>query len=771
MRRNQLTAFVTLCVLIAGSAQGMAINIILEALSATTHPQILDGTFSFDEEPPAFDATSAGLLSTLQEIEGVFEDAFEDAQTIRITYWWDADMTFCCGQSIPAMMREDVNGNLTHAIVRINPTVPYYIDPTPSVDTEFTMAQRLYSFGPNAINPAQQAARFTGAVPAVFEAGYNGAVVPGGPADGGLRDLLTLAYQEMGHSIGMNAGFTGVTNGSNTGEVDDGDYDVAPALVNGAVMAMLPRGGTQDPLDHLVGNDAVMANLSIGSERTRPSTADFLAIAAAQNWTQIDLPRKDFLGGAIWHTDGNWLGAMRPLSNDAAYVRHGGTVTLGGIGNVESLTIDNNSVVQTSNQTLVADEVTLLNTPGVGTPRLVVEQFGDLISERVTVGIGTRLEVAGTAEIDRLDIAVGGQLRGNGLVDMTDFLGVLTNDGSIVTSAPGTLTIQSANNLGVDLDGVGEDGVVIVDQGNLTIDPLLTDAFNSTLTITAGRTATFASNITIGAGGLAQLTGSSAGGATIAGGPLFLNPGGVISTTGLGVVANAAIFLGDGSISEVPAAASELRLNGDTFLNGGRIVGLGLARQNGRLFVGLDSEVEVATYDLDGLSGNTEATISPGVTFLISSAAIETGSDNDYDGVMNVNNGTLDVASAWRLDGTLNLNGADEGGGSHDEHAHDDGGSNEGNGDAAVLQGAGGFTLANGGQINVTGTALVDTSAGIDSGTVFVDGDAEFSGPSIFGVNADVEIDDADDTLRLRGQTTLIGPSVVGSGRIIFEDN
>jgi len=157
MRLKQLTAIVTLGVLIAGSPQGMAINIILESLSATTHPQILDGTFTFDEEPPAFDATSAGLLSTLQEIEGVYEDAFEDAQTIRITYWWDADMTFCCGQSIPAMMQEDANGNLTHAIVRINPTVPYYIDPTPTVDSEFTMAQRLYSFGTNIITPAQQA--------------------------------------------------------------------------------------------------------------------------------------------------------------------------------------------------------------------------------------------------------------------------------------------------------------------------------------------------------------------------------------------------------------------------------------------------------------------------------------------------------------------------------------------------------------------------------------------------------------------------------------
>jgi hypothetical protein len=767
LRTVSLVARVVLSVFLAGVClpQAAGINIILEPLSATTHPQILDGTFIFDEEPPAFDPASAGLQSILQHIESVYEDAFEDPQTIRITYWWDADMTFCCGQSIPAMMREDANGNLTHAVVRINPTVAYYIDPTPANDSEYTMAQRLYNYGPNAITPAQQAARFTGAVPAVFEAGYNGPVNPAGPAGGGLRDLLTLAFQEMGHSIGMNAGFTGVTNGSNTGEVDDGDYDVAPNLVNGAVMAMLPRGTSPDPLDHLVGIDAVMGNLSIGSERTRPSTADFLAIAAAQNWTQIDLPRKDFLGGASWHTDGNWLGGMRPLSNDAAYVRHGGTVTLGGVGNVESLEIDNNSVVETSNQMLVADQVNVVNTQGVGAPRLHVELGGTLTSEDVTVNAGTRLDVDGTANIDRLNIA-GGQLRGRGMINMTDFLGVLVNDGSIVTSSGGTLTIQSANNLGVDLDGASEDGVVIVDQGNLFVDPLLTDAFNSDITITGGRTATFDSGATVGAGGLVRLNGASAGAATIAGGPLFLQSSGVISADGVGTVANAAIFLATGSISEAVDPTDEVRFNGDTFLSGGRILGTGVARQNGRLFASQDTDVEIATYDLDGLAGNTVGTVSPGVELHIQSAAIETGGDNDFDGTLNVNNGTLNIDSAWRLDGTLNLNGTTEGGG-----AHDDGGSDDTPNDVAVLEGAGGFALANGGRINVTGQALVDTSASIDNGLVFVDGDAEFSGPSIFGVNADVEIDDADDTLRLRGQTVLIGPSVVGSGRIIFEDS
>lgn len=64
---------------------------------------------------------------------------------------------------------------------------------------------------------------------------------------------------------------------------------------------------------------------------------------------------------------------------------------------------------------------------------------------------------------------------------------------------------------------------------------------------------------------------------------------------------------------------------------------------------------------------------------------------------MNVNNGTLDIVSAWRPDVTPKLNVSSEGGGRGDEHSHDDGGSNEENGDAAVLEGAGDFTLTNGG--------------------------------------------------------------------------
>lgn len=742
-----------------------ALNVIFEPLSETTHPWIVDGTFSFDEENPLFDSDAGGLRNVLEHTANVFEDVFEDPTTIRITYWWDTDMTFCCGQSIPNLMREDANGDLTHSIVRFNPSVPYYIDPTPENDSEYMMDQVLYSFGGNTLTPAQQTARFTGNVPAVFEAGYNGAVVSGGPADGGLRDLLTLAFQEVGHSLGMNAGYSGVTNGNGTGEVDDGDYDVNPNLVNGAVMAMMPRGGTQDPLDHLLGNDAVMGNLSIASERTRPSTADFFAIAATQGWTQLDLPRKDFLAGSDWHNDSNWLGGLRPLSLDEAYVRHGGNVSLSAVGNVRTLVVDNGSAVETGIQSLFADAVTIQDSVGGGTSRIHVESFGDMYSETVTVDDGARLQLTnGFVEVDRLNILSGGELRGHGIVDLPDILSVLRNDGVIRATGDNLLSISSENNLALDLDGEGELGEVIATAGNIDFQTGFAEAFNGEMTIGAGREITLGSGGSIGAGGLVLLNGTANAAAQLDGSILFVNNNGVVRGDGLGIVQNVAI-VGEGAFVETADANSELRLNGVTYLSGGRLLGTGLIRQNGEVFVGQDTEASVAVYDMDGQSDDTEFTISAGSTLAITSSAIETGPDNDFDGTLNVNASTLEITPDWRLDGTLNLNGTVEQGGGHAEH----GGSDEGDG-IASLHGPGEVTVDEGGRINITGETFVETAAAVNNGLVFVDGVGEFSGPSIFGVNADIEINNANDSLRLRDSTTFVGPSIVGSGRLVLED-
>jgi hypothetical protein len=450
-----------------------------------------------------------------------------------------------------------------------------------------------------------------------------------------------------------------------------------------------------------------------------------------------------------------------PLSNDTAYVRHGGPVSLSGIGNVESLLVDNASTVSTGANSLFADFVTIQNSTASTTPRILVGAAGDLTSEIVNIDDDARLDVfGGSADVERLNILVGGELRGNGTVHISGLFGEIINDGVIRGSGNGLLTITSDNNLALDLDGVDGDGEVIAVAGDIHFDPGSDEAFNGTMTIGEGREISFGTSFGLGSGGLILLDGAPANAATVSGGLLFVNSNSVIRADDLGVIENG-VMLGNGGVieTEISNPSSEVRLNGATYFSGGTIVGTGLARQNGEVFAGQDTTILIDTYDMDGQSGNTVINVSAGAILAINSDNIDTTAENDFDGTLNLMASTLDIQSAWQLDGTLNLNGTAEGGG----------GSDEGDG-IARLQGAGGVTVDNLGEINMIGVAHVETAATVINGFVFVDGEGEFSGPTTLGANADVEINNANDSLRLRGVTTLVGPSLVGSGRLIFED-
>ena len=130
---------------------------------------------------------------------------------------------------------------------------------------------------------------------------------------------------EMGHVLGCS----GLT--STDVEVEDGIYDVNANLTNGNEFGLYQKG---TDAYHLQAVGTLMRSGIGSSRRVLPSAADVLAIAAGPNWTQIDLPRKDFFPGGTsdWNTSGNWGGGMRPGLGDDAFVRHPGRWCLSQVG-------------------------------------------------------------------------------------------------------------------------------------------------------------------------------------------------------------------------------------------------------------------------------------------------------------------------------------------------------------------------------------------------------------------------------------------------------
>ena len=423
---------------------------------------------SVGQEPDA-DPNGDKLVALAEYVASVYEDIIEDNHAMEFKIRYDI-VTFTNGQ-FSHLQPNNATNRSTQGRVTINPTPAnspdrkFYYDPTPADDSEYDMQQWLF----RDLTNSQQAERFNGNTPAVFEAGYRGEVAANAPDDAqDATDMLTILFHEMGHGLGLNSNLRDLfnSNGPNDDETDDGDFDVNPSLVNGNFMALNVRGtGSGDSRSHVFGSDdfnfAVMSSNS-RNVRRRPSATDLLAMASISGWNEIDLRRQDFLGGGDWNTGFNWLGGQVPLSFDAASVRHGNSVTLSGNGGVDSLLIDNGSSVDTLSFRLVADEVDIQKTFGSGTPRIIIGSQGELRSNRVNVGEGTRFDlIGGDADVvNELSINENAELRGFGTINVIGAFGELTNDGVIAATTGNTLTFLSVNNLGFDLDGNNEDGVI-----------------------------------------------------------------------------------------------------------------------------------------------------------------------------------------------------------------------------------------------------------------------------------------------------------------------
>ncbi|MGB2824351.1 MAG: hypothetical protein WBF17_25475, partial [Phycisphaerae bacterium] len=124
---------------------------------------------------------------------------------------------------------------------------------------------------------------------------------------------------------------------------------------------------------------------------------------------------------------------------------------------------------------------------------------------------------------------------------------------------------------------------------------------------------------------------------------------------------NAPVTFKSSAAVSVPGAGDELWLTGEAAYQGGSFTGDGTIVQHADATVEADTTIDVATYCWDGAVGPaSDTTIDAGATFTINSQHIDdTDPTTDgYDGTVTVA-GVLAVntSGAWRLDGTMDLQG------------------------------------------------------------------------------------------------------------------
>lgn len=156
-------------------------------------------------ENPSWDPDGTILKAHFQEAKQIWEALLPGEGEIDFDFHWDDDL----GAGVFGMYSSGLDD-----YVEINPTINWFVDPTPLDSSEFAApVQTFYSDLP----PNLQASHFPGTPPpGALEVGYRAAgtsttVTAGGFSASNGFDLLSTVVHEMGHALGsvvLNPGIT-----------------------------------------------------------------------------------------------------------------------------------------------------------------------------------------------------------------------------------------------------------------------------------------------------------------------------------------------------------------------------------------------------------------------------------------------------------------------------------------------------------------------------------------------------------------------------------
>ncbi|MEX0887166.1 MAG: hypothetical protein WD009_12090 [Phycisphaeraceae bacterium] len=645
--------------------RGAVLASLIAVGTLTSAASAININLTYDEdETPSYDPDGSLLMATASAAALLWEDYFHDSFSITIDFSWSNLDGTTLG------LADSVFDNIW---IQSSPSSPWYIDTTPWDHSEFDFSgtgtsqnawagQTLY----RDLSASQQSAWFNGSPPGLMEVGYRGAADSDSPAFGRL-DLFSTVVHEMGHILGVNF------------DPADETWDPPASQLGGQSIEIEP-----DPNDsgHLAARSALMcAGCGAMNLRRLPSTTDILAVAADESWTNVDLPRQDFLGGTTWNAslgysaNSIWEGGRAPDADDTAYIRHGGGVTLVTDVAVANLLVDESSSLMTSSYKLTVGDVLTVGTSAADLVR--VDGPGEIETFRAEVA--GELLVRGTLTIEQLAVATGGTVEleagvvrahhigfnadmnglitGHGTIDAS---GLVNNDGTLAPAGGTLLLVDAAGPVLWNLDGVNHVGVVDVTAGDLTIlGPNL--QFDGEMRIGAGRTvAVNDASWRLGEDGVLKFEGQVPT-ATFRGyagaGHAYID--GTIDVDRTGVFDIPVTFEDDATVW-VNDTLAQLLLLGPVTYEGGSYNGAGIIEQRNDATVEQDTESYVRVHDFDGTKdAPTETTINPGKTLHFGGRFINT-TGNDYNGTFRVNGGTLSLQpydpdtgdpTQWNLNG------------------------------------------------------------------------------------------------------------------------
>ena len=439
----------------SGISQGIEINLTYSGV----------GFSEPGDMPPAEDPTGARLVGITRMAADYFESIIQDPGTFDINLQWhDRSDGFL------AVAFRNIAGTRG---ISFDQDRDWFIDddgPGATEHSEFDIGfldNRQLIFQEAA--STEQSSWFRGDVPGSLEYSLFGLSNGSDPdASSADFDLFTVALHELGHHLGQFG----------QGETADNFWDFVPESIGGRSVGMTVFSDASGfNRSHTAPPQSLMFPAVGSGLRRLPSTADILAIAGANNWTDLDLPRKEFLNGSDWHTAANWIGNRVPSASDDVYIRNTdspvSTINLTQTTRAQNLHLGHRSWMRTGDNSLVIGPTTegiLLIDGDDQDTTLFVQSEGSVTAGSVLVDSSGTIEMQGgtlTATSGNIEIDMNGRLRGHGEAGL--FGGQkLINKGTI-EARNGNLRILGGNRSNAfDLDGdSGSTAMIVAEDGNI----------------------------------------------------------------------------------------------------------------------------------------------------------------------------------------------------------------------------------------------------------------------------------------------------------------